>query len=157
MSRLADFPFETVRLACRKCPRKGQYRKATLLDRYGADQNTVELRLILAADCPKVIANKITDLCGVIYSGKSEAEVTPKPVDWSAKLTRPLTLKDGQKLMTLEDARREVVAQMTIDVEDHALSNAMRLLLKAAQTGSSADREAATEQVENVSRWRAVY
>jgi hypothetical protein len=31
------------------------------------DQNIVELRLILAADCPKVIANKITDLCGVIY------------------------------------------------------------------------------------------
>jgi hypothetical protein len=27
----------------------------------------IALRLILAADCPKAIANKITDLCGVIY------------------------------------------------------------------------------------------
>ena len=57
----------------------------------------------------------------------------------------------------LEDARRVVLAEMMIEVEDHALSSAIRLLLKAAQTGSSADREAATEQVENVIRWRAVY
>ena len=83
--------------------------------------------------------------------------MTPKPVDWSAKLTRPLTLKDGQMLVTLEDARRVVLAQMTIEVQDWALSNALRLLLAAAQTGSSADREAATEQVENLIRWRAVY
>jgi len=27
----------------------------------------VDLRLILAADCPKVVANKFGDLCGVIY------------------------------------------------------------------------------------------
>ncbi len=27
----------------------------------------INLRLVLAADCPKVIANKITDLCGVVY------------------------------------------------------------------------------------------
>jgi hypothetical protein len=32
MSLLADYPFDMVRLACRKCPRKGQYRKATLLE-----------------------------------------------------------------------------------------------------------------------------
>jgi hypothetical protein len=55
-----------VRLACEKCPRRGQYRKATLIERYGPDQSMVALRPVLAADCPKVIANKITDLCGVI-------------------------------------------------------------------------------------------
>jgi hypothetical protein len=66
-SRLADYPFDMVRLACRKCPRKGQYRKATLIERYGPEQNMVALRLIRAGDCPKVVANKITDLCGVIY------------------------------------------------------------------------------------------
>ena len=38
----------------------------------------------------------------------------PKPVDWSAKLTRTLTLKNGDTLVTLEDARRVVLAQMTI-------------------------------------------
>lgn len=64
---LAEYPFDMVRLACTKCERRGQYRKATLIERYGSDANMVELRLILAADCPKVIANKIMDLCGVYY------------------------------------------------------------------------------------------
>jgi hypothetical protein len=35
-----------------------QYRKATLIERYGADMNIVELPLILAADCPKIAANR---------------------------------------------------------------------------------------------------
>ena len=37
------------------------------LRRFGRDQNMVDLRLILAADCPKVVANKFGDLCGAIY------------------------------------------------------------------------------------------
>ena len=56
-----------VRLACEKCPRKGQYLKSSLIRYFGPDQNMVDLRLVLAADCPKAIANKITDLCGVVY------------------------------------------------------------------------------------------
>jgi hypothetical protein len=64
---LAEHPGDMVRLACTKCERRGQYRKATLLERYGPDQNMVELRLILAAGCPKIEANKIMDLCGVYY------------------------------------------------------------------------------------------
>ena len=32
---------------------RNQYRKATLIERYGPDHNMVDLRLILAADCPK--------------------------------------------------------------------------------------------------------
>jgi hypothetical protein len=31
-SGLADYPFEMVRRACVKCPRRGQYRKATLIE-----------------------------------------------------------------------------------------------------------------------------
>jgi len=64
---LAEYPFELVRLACTKCDRRGQYRKATLIERYEPDANMVKLGLILAADCPKVIANQIMDLCGVYY------------------------------------------------------------------------------------------
>jgi hypothetical protein len=64
---LAERPTDMVRLACTKCERRGQYRKATLIERYGADANMVELRLILAADCPKVAANRMMDLCGVIW------------------------------------------------------------------------------------------
>jgi hypothetical protein len=56
-----------VRRACTKCERRGQYRKATLVERYGADANMVDLRLELAADCPRVIADKPVDRCGVIY------------------------------------------------------------------------------------------
>ena len=65
--RLADYPFDMVRLACDKCQRKGQHLKSSLMHRFGRDQNMVDLRLLLATDCPKVVANKITDLCGVIY------------------------------------------------------------------------------------------
>jgi hypothetical protein len=57
-SALRDYPFEMIRLACRKCPRKGQYRKSTLIERYGADANMINVRLVMAADCPKVIATR---------------------------------------------------------------------------------------------------
>jgi hypothetical protein len=30
----------------------------------------VDLRLILAEGCPKIAANQIMDLCGVIYPGR---------------------------------------------------------------------------------------
>jgi len=64
LSRLADYPFDMVHLACEKCTRKGQYLKSSLIRRFRPDQDIVDLRLILAADCPKVIANRATDLCG---------------------------------------------------------------------------------------------
>jgi hypothetical protein len=52
MSRLANFPFDLARLARRKYERRGQYCKATLVERYGADQNTVDPLAIISADCP---------------------------------------------------------------------------------------------------------
>ena len=64
---LAEHSFEMVRLACTKCPRARQYRKAMLIEHFGPDQNMVDLRLILAEGCPKIAANRIMDLCGVIY------------------------------------------------------------------------------------------
>jgi hypothetical protein len=80
-----------------------------------------------------------------------------RPADWSAKLTRSLTLKNGDKLVTLEDARRVLLAHMTTEIEDGTLTNALRLLLAAAHTCSFADRKVATDQVAIVLRWRAVY
>jgi hypothetical protein len=41
--------------------------KVTLIERYGPDKNMVDLRLTLAAGCPKIAADKIMDLCGVYY------------------------------------------------------------------------------------------
>jgi hypothetical protein len=83
--------------------------------------------------------------------------MTPKQIDWSAKLTRTLTLINGDKLETLEDARRVVLAHLVTEIEDHSLSNAMRLLLKAAETSSPADRKTATDQVALMLRWRGLY
>jgi hypothetical protein len=42
--RLRDYPSEMVRLSCAKCGRSGQYRKQTLIDRYGADIRLPDLR-----------------------------------------------------------------------------------------------------------------
>jgi hypothetical protein len=64
---LSDHPTDMVRLACTKCERRGQYRKATLTECHGPDKNIVDLRLELAASCPKIEAGKIMDLCGVYY------------------------------------------------------------------------------------------
>jgi hypothetical protein len=77
--------------------------------------------------------------------------------DWSIQLTRRLTLKSGDTLQTLSDARRVVLPHLTSEVKDFALTEAMRLLLTAAETGTFADRNAATVQVATVLRWRGVY
>jgi hypothetical protein len=42
-------------------------RRTLKAPRYGPDKNMVDLRLKLAAGCPKIAANKIMDLCGVYY------------------------------------------------------------------------------------------
>ena len=41
---LADHPGDIVRLACERCGRAGRYRKATLIERYGADVRLPDLR-----------------------------------------------------------------------------------------------------------------
>jgi hypothetical protein len=38
---LAEHSSDMLRLACTKCERRGQYRKATLIERYGPDMNLV--------------------------------------------------------------------------------------------------------------------
>jgi hypothetical protein len=50
-----------------------------LIERYGPDQNMVDLRLILAKGCPADRGNKVMDLCGVIYPDRicdDEAQVS---------------------------------------------------------------------------------
>jgi hypothetical protein len=38
-----------------------------LIERYGPNQSMTDVRMMLAADCPRAIVNKITDLCDLIY------------------------------------------------------------------------------------------
>jgi hypothetical protein len=42
--QLFEYPSEMVRLSCEKCGRSGQYRKQTLIERYGADIRLPDLR-----------------------------------------------------------------------------------------------------------------
>jgi len=63
---LAEHPSDIVRLACTKCERRGRAVSHGDADRaLRADANMVDLRLKLAASCPKIAANQIMDLCGV--------------------------------------------------------------------------------------------
>jgi hypothetical protein len=42
--QLRDYPAEMVHLSWAKCGRSGQYRKQTLIERYGADIRLADLR-----------------------------------------------------------------------------------------------------------------
>ena len=62
-----DYPCEVVVLACSKCERRGRYNKARLVAEYGPDMKLTDLRLRLAADCPRV-KNPIGNVgCGAVY------------------------------------------------------------------------------------------
>ena len=56
-----------LEIACRRCERRGRLRVAKLIEQYGADIRLPELRYILAADCPRVVADKVYDRCGAHY------------------------------------------------------------------------------------------
>jgi hypothetical protein len=74
---------------------------------------------------------------------------------WSALLTRSLTLKSGDKLVTLADARDCLIKYFETVVQNNAaLARAIELLFKAAETGSFVDRKAATDQIAIVLRGR---
>jgi hypothetical protein len=66
---IGTYPLDLVRISCSKCGRAGQYRRATLLDRYGADMAMPELRHELA-QCPR--RNNASDPCMVIFRDLAE-------------------------------------------------------------------------------------
>jgi hypothetical protein len=49
--RLRDYPYVTVRFACRHCPRLGRYRVAVLAERYGADVDMDEVLEAVSSSC----------------------------------------------------------------------------------------------------------
>ncbi len=80
-----------------------------------------------------------------------------KPVArWSAKLTRALTLKSGDELVTLSDARVVMTLYSEIGVESVSVALAIKRLLKAAETRGFEDRKAATDQVAIVLRTQGI-
>jgi hypothetical protein len=48
---LSSYPYVVVRIACRRCTRKGSYRLARLAAKYGAEIPMIELLAHLAGDC----------------------------------------------------------------------------------------------------------
>ena len=64
---LSDLTGDVVWLVCDKCGRKGRYRVAGLIEKYGADKKLTYLCTEIA-DCPKAYtegSKNIYDLCGV--------------------------------------------------------------------------------------------
>ena len=62
--KLRDYPRATVRLACERCSRAGQYHKDVLIAQYGADIARPDLRHRIAK-CER--AGKLHNACGVHY------------------------------------------------------------------------------------------
>jgi hypothetical protein len=62
--QLREYPADLVRLSCEKCGRAGQYRKANLIARYGADIRLPDLREEIA-QCER--HGKMYDACMVRY------------------------------------------------------------------------------------------
>jgi hypothetical protein len=64
-------------------------------------------------------------------------------VDWSRPLTRVLVLKSGKHLTTLLGAADLIAGWFQTAMRDHPLEHTIRLLLRAAETGTRKDRKAA--------------
>lgn len=70
--------------------------------------------------------------------------------DWSAKLSRPVRLKDDTVLLNLADARDCLLMHFEGVTKNDALVHAIVLLMKAAEKKTRKDRAAATNQVVTV-------
>ena len=71
-------------------------------------------------------------------------------------LTRSLTLKSGRRLTSLLDAADLLAERFQTVRRNDPLEHAIRLLLRAAETGTRADRLTATDQIALVLRLNAM-
>ena len=54
-----------VEVACNRCDRRGRLNVARLVEEHGAACPGPDLLRHLSADCPKRIASKLHDVCGI--------------------------------------------------------------------------------------------
>ena len=78
--------------------------------------------------------------------------MTADKLDWSWPLAEPLILKSGVQLTTLHDAAEVHVRHFGNVNHDAPTAHAIDLMMRAAETGTRADRKAATDQVAFVLR-----
>ena len=81
---LSDFRTETLSIECEPCGRRGRYNVARLIERYG-DMKLPELRLVLAADCPKAQSQSFRDRCKVRYGEDSRLWPLSGSSNWLSK------------------------------------------------------------------------
>ena len=55
-------------VSCNRCDRRGRLRTARLLAEHGPALPMPALRRIVAADCPRMQAGKVPDVCGVHFT-----------------------------------------------------------------------------------------
>ena len=56
-----------LEVSCNRCDRRGRLSIARLLAEHGHALPGPELRRIIAHDCPRMIAGKIPDVCGIHF------------------------------------------------------------------------------------------
>jgi hypothetical protein len=74
--QLSEYPGDIVRLSCEKCGRSGQYRKQTLVERYGGDIRLPDLREEIA-QCGR--KGQTHDACMVRYVDLMATQLSPRP------------------------------------------------------------------------------
>jgi hypothetical protein len=74
------------------------------------------------------------------------------PANWSRKLSRPLSLADGTRILTLADAANVVIARFGTDTRWHELEIAIEMLIAAAKSDKPADAKKATVLLQRVLR-----
>ena len=78
--RLSEYPVVTVRIACSRCARKGQYRLARLADKYGSEIEMAVLLRHLAADCSfRDTRRGSAEFCGAFFPDLSGSQPPDRP------------------------------------------------------------------------------
>jgi len=80
----------------------------------------------------------------------------PEPKRWAKKLTRRIVVRKGPRdwLLSLDDARTYLLRHFWTANPGPELERAVDLLVRAADSGRLADREAATKQFERILKAR---
>lgn len=58
-----------VNVSCNRCERRGRLNVARLIALHGSHMPVPELRRVIAADCPRMLDEKLHDPCGVHFPG----------------------------------------------------------------------------------------
>jgi hypothetical protein len=65
-----------LEVACNRCDRRGRLQVVRLLAKHGLGLPMPDLRRIIAADCPRMIAGHAHDVCGVHFPGLVGLDLT---------------------------------------------------------------------------------